>query len=74
MKFKATDHGVIYAGVEYELCEVIREDEDENTPCEEFCSLAEQCAETCPRRKFCEPFDDGENERPEYCFRFCIVY
>ena len=70
MKLEPTNSAIIYDGVKYNLCVVTYEDTGEwNIPCDEYCELYGICSETLPRRSFCEPFDDGLNDRKTYCFK-----
>ena len=51
-------------GAEYYLAEWVRDREEWNERCEEYCALAELCHNTLCHRKFCDPFQPG----PEHIF------
>lgn len=70
MKFKETEFGEVIIkieGSEHYLVEVLRDEEDMNTRCEEFCSLQEFChRNSICGRKLCRSFDS--DRKAEFCF------
>jgi hypothetical protein len=70
MRFKETEFGEVVLkidGGEHYLVEMLRDEEDFNTRCEEFCSLQEFChRNSICGRELCRCFDSGLEA--EFCF------